>query len=410
MAKGIVTGMIRPQGRKDVTVTFQGLDFNTPDNLICEYIEKFGGVILSRNVVYGKYTEGPFRGKYNGDRKYQVDFTSCRRTMGTYHYLDGAKVRVFYRGNEKTCGRCHKTPNVCLGLGIARDCDTLGGGRVHITDHMRALWAEIGFCPTSFELPDNGQNDGDRPISESASFQRPNQISANSEADQERYVGLKINNFPVEMSDEDIMAFLSEQVDNTISKENVDIVRQKKNATVTIPSGLESLRVREAVTKIDFTSSKKLHLRLPLYCRPIRDITPEKPNVTSPEKVSPGTKPKTPASKIPGLPNKAQKQALERQKKKETEKKKLATKEKETKQNSGEKNVVKDNSEKNAFKVLMGAQSIELDRSNSQGSLPNLDIGSPLLNPAKRLNGELSSPSSPADNVSRKNKVISGSP
>ena len=81
------------------------------------------------------------------------------------------------------------------------------------------------------------------------------------------------------------------------------------------------------------------------------------------------------------------------------------------KTNSAEKNenVVKDK-EKNAFKVLMGAQSTDLDSPKSQGSLPNLDMGSPLLKPAKRLNDELSSPSSPIDNVSKKNKVKSGSP
>ena len=36
VAKGIVTGTIRPAGRKDVTGS--GLDFNTPDSLVCEYI------------------------------------------------------------------------------------------------------------------------------------------------------------------------------------------------------------------------------------------------------------------------------------------------------------------------------------------------------------------------------------
>ena len=104
VGKGVVTGMIRPAGRKDVTVTICGLDFNTPDNLICDYIRKFGGTILNVNVIYSKFTEGPFKGKFNGDRKYQVDFSNSTRSMGTYHFLDGARVRVFYRGNQKSCG------------------------------------------------------------------------------------------------------------------------------------------------------------------------------------------------------------------------------------------------------------------------------------------------------------------
>ena len=51
MGKGLVTGVIRPAGRKDVTVTFSGLDFNTPDTLIFEYLRKFGGTLVNGNVI-----------------------------------------------------------------------------------------------------------------------------------------------------------------------------------------------------------------------------------------------------------------------------------------------------------------------------------------------------------------------
>ena len=121
----------------------------------------------------------------------------------------------------------------------------------------------------------------------------------------------------------------SEHVDSKINKENVDIVRQKKNAAVTISGGLNPMCVKEALGKIDFTTSRKLFLRLPLYCRPVRDITPEKPSEANLKpKPSLGTKPKIPASRIPGLPHKAQKHALDRQRKKEIEQKKSTEKEK----------------------------------------------------------------------------------
>ena len=44
VCKGVTTKNIRPSGRRDVTVTVSGLDFNTPDTLVQEYIAKFGGV------------------------------------------------------------------------------------------------------------------------------------------------------------------------------------------------------------------------------------------------------------------------------------------------------------------------------------------------------------------------------
>lgn len=87
VTKGIMTGRIRHAGRKDVTVTISGLDFNTPDTLILEYIKKFGGIIISNNVIYSKFNEGLFKGKYNGERKYQVDFSNSSRNMGTFHYI-----------------------------------------------------------------------------------------------------------------------------------------------------------------------------------------------------------------------------------------------------------------------------------------------------------------------------------
>ena len=146
------TGSIRPAGKKDVIVTFAGVDFNTPDTLIQEYITKFGGKMVSQTVTYGRYKHGPFIGKVNNERKYQVDFSDSKMRMGTYHFLDGAKIRVFYRGNVQTCGRCHQGQLTCPGGGISKECEKAGGKKRFLTDHMKELWAKIDFSPTTFEL------------------------------------------------------------------------------------------------------------------------------------------------------------------------------------------------------------------------------------------------------------------
>ena len=95
VSNGITTGMIRPAGKKDVTVSIVGIDFNTPDSFVMDYLSKFG-VIVNNMVIYSKFESGPFRGKYNGERKYQVDFTKTNRQMGTYHLIDDCKIRVYY--------------------------------------------------------------------------------------------------------------------------------------------------------------------------------------------------------------------------------------------------------------------------------------------------------------------------
>ena len=70
----------------------------------------------SQKVIYEIDKEGPFTGLYNGDRRYLVDF-STGRNMGSYHLIDGVKIRVSYSGQRRTCGRCHKTSDECPGKG-----------------------------------------------------------------------------------------------------------------------------------------------------------------------------------------------------------------------------------------------------------------------------------------------------
>ena len=109
----VSTGMIRPAGKSEVTVTVTGLDVNTPDTLVLKYLGKFGKVKIS-SVIYCEYSEGPFKGKKNGDRRYQIDFSGTRKHMGTFHLIDNSKVRVFYRGNMKTCGGVISQPVLAL--------------------------------------------------------------------------------------------------------------------------------------------------------------------------------------------------------------------------------------------------------------------------------------------------------
>ena len=114
VTENIVTGVIRPSGKKEVIVAITGLYFNAPDKLVLEYLRKFGDVV-NQSVIYSKLETGPLKGKYSGERKYQVDFSKSTHKMGTYHLIDGCKVRVFYRGNKKTCGRCLKFAEDCWG-------------------------------------------------------------------------------------------------------------------------------------------------------------------------------------------------------------------------------------------------------------------------------------------------------
>ena len=67
-------------------MTIIGLDFNTPNRFVLVYLGKFG-TITSNTVVYNKYDRGPFKGKYTGERVYEVYFTKSEKQMEYFTLL-----------------------------------------------------------------------------------------------------------------------------------------------------------------------------------------------------------------------------------------------------------------------------------------------------------------------------------
>ena len=109
---------------------------------------------MTPGVVYARYKQGALIGKLNGDCKYQLDLSGATMKMGTFHSLDGMRVKTCNRGKKNTCGRCHQGRSKCPGQAVAKVCQENKGGKVQLSDHMRKLWAGIGFNPTSFKLED----------------------------------------------------------------------------------------------------------------------------------------------------------------------------------------------------------------------------------------------------------------
>ena len=66
------------------------------------------------------------------------------KPLGSYHIIDDTKVSIRYRGQSRTCAKCHKAALGCPGLGMAKDCTAQ---RVMLSDAMKSHWKEIGFEP-----------------------------------------------------------------------------------------------------------------------------------------------------------------------------------------------------------------------------------------------------------------------
>ena len=290
VCKGVMTKTIRPSGRKDITVTVSGLDFNTPDTLVQEYITKFGGSLVSNNVIYARHGDGPFKGKLNGDRKYQVDMTAATSAMGTYHYLDGERIRVYYRGNTKTCGRCHQGPQQCKGGGIARECQSEGGARKDLIQHMKDIWLQIGFSPKSFTIPEKDLEDesenfgGDQKVLDMANFPRHINHPDPSASNSEKFSKTKITNLPKEISDADALALLNDKVDKSISLVDVEIIRNELSSQIILGPGPSKAIVTKAIDTLDFNKSQiYFYQDRKLYAKPLKPLSPVKQHPPPPE-------------------------------------------------------------------------------------------------------------------------------
>ena len=285
--KNVRTNFIRPAGRKDVEVTITGLGFNIPDSLVQEYITKFGGVLVTNDVIYERYGTGPFNGKINGVRKYQVDFRNATEPMGTFHLLDGRKLKVFYRGNKSTCGWCHKDMTKCVGQARAKFCKESGAQQVLLADHMQVLWAKIGFSPESFAAPEVDYDDieidenlgGDRKILTTSHFPRKLAHPKVAEEDKEKFSTARIKNFPLGVSEDEIVNFLKKEVDERIVVENIKIETTNHSTNILLGPEPNLEVIAKAIEVLDYNNTKKQFFEgRKLHALMYRPLTPEKPN------------------------------------------------------------------------------------------------------------------------------------
>ena len=278
----IKTGFIRPAGKKEVTVTVSGLDFNTPDKFVMEYLGKFGSVVNNR-VIYEKYKEGIFQGKCNGDRKYQVDFTKSSISMGTYHIIDGSRVRVHYPGNKKTCGRCHKIAEQCKGDAVAKSCEENQGVRIELQEHMRSLWEKVGFIPQNFQLSLEDDEINDVVIKDAERFSPKINRPEASEDEKSKFNGIVLKNFPRETKKVDIINLLkSNGLDKNFTQDNI-IFGTHGNVEI---CKLSATSCQEIIKNIHFPESRHKFFGKPIYCRATRDLTPVKPAEDNPHVAS----------------------------------------------------------------------------------------------------------------------------
>ena len=118
-----------------------GLHPETKDDVVMRYLDAHGKVCRTEPVIHHVYQNGPLKGIKDGTRSYMVNIT---KPLGSYHIIDDTKVSIRYRGQSRTCAKCHKSAFGCPGNGMAKDCTA---DRIFLSDAMKSHWEEIGFVP-----------------------------------------------------------------------------------------------------------------------------------------------------------------------------------------------------------------------------------------------------------------------
>ena len=81
-----------------------------------------------------------------------------------------------------------------------------------------------------------------------------------SNGDKEKLVGLKINDLPLEITEEEVVKLLKDSVKPDIESVNFEMTRTERNTQVVIFSGLIPDDIMSAVAKIDSKENKKIYV------------------------------------------------------------------------------------------------------------------------------------------------------
>ena len=115
-------------------------------------------------------------------------------------------------------------------------------------------------------------------LSDDNSFLRQINRPDLQEEDVKKIIGLQVRNFPPTVTEEDVVTFLKEKVDENITQDAVSFMKHEHSISAAIETGLKGDNVIAATKEIEFRQSKKKFFGKPLYCRILKNLTPVKVN------------------------------------------------------------------------------------------------------------------------------------
>ena len=174
-------------------------------------------------------------------------------------------------------------PQLCPGGGLARECQSEGGNRRDLIEHMKEIWSQIGFSPTTFEIPemehDTDENyGGDQRVSDLSYFPRQTTKPSIPPEDMEKFCKVKINNLPKDLTDSEAITFLNNKVDKSIKAGDIEVIRKELNSQIILGPGPSNSVVTKTVEILDYHLSQKYYFQeRKLYAKLMKPLSPLKP-------------------------------------------------------------------------------------------------------------------------------------
>ena len=77
---------VKTDNSRGVKISMVGLFFNTPEYLVCEYLEQFGIKLVTTTPQMGIFKDGSWRGQLNGERIYRAEVHGQKCPHGKLPY------------------------------------------------------------------------------------------------------------------------------------------------------------------------------------------------------------------------------------------------------------------------------------------------------------------------------------
>ena len=145
---------------------------------------------------------------------------------------------------------------------------------------MRTLWNLIGLDPQTFEISKPEYDDlespdsigGDRKVLEAIHF--PRQVDRPSVSESDKFNTVRIRNFPLEISDEDIVKFLQEEIGEEISGSDIKTEKTQYSTNIVLGPGPSFDVIAKVAEVLDCKTMAKMFFEA--LCPTLQTFKPRK--------------------------------------------------------------------------------------------------------------------------------------